>query len=354
MFQVRILTESWNRVVAVPYIVYMPERDRILMLVSVDYPHRPMVLWSDDRGRSWSPPRFVYQDFGDDSDRGHHVGVSLTYLGGGNVVFSVESKGRYFSEDFGETWSEPVARPPTSDGRHWYQWDSYLVDKIPAAGRTVRVAETGYNYIGDTKTTQAEIRFSEDLCRTWSAPVRVPQWKGVNEVALVRAANGDMVAACRTDKPAHIEDTLDHYEGLGVSISSDDGHTWSPVNMLYDYGRHHPSLVRLGDGRIVMTYVVRKGYPDTADGFPQFGIEAVISRDHGRTWNLDDKIVLAEWAGNRQGPNAWWASSQATSTILLPDGRLLTAFGTGYRSQPNENNMAAPRDVGLVEWQVPS
>ena len=33
----QILTESWNRVVAVPYIVYMPEKDRLLMLVSCDY-----------------------------------------------------------------------------------------------------------------------------------------------------------------------------------------------------------------------------------------------------------------------------------------------------------------------------
>lgn len=32
-----------------------------------------------------------------------------------------------------------------------------------------------------------------------------------------------------------------------------------------------------------MTYVVRKGYVNTADGFPQFGIEAVVSRDNGQT-----------------------------------------------------------------------
>ena len=30
-----------------------------------------------------------------------------------------------------------------------------------------------------------------------------------------------------------------------------------------------------------------KGYVNTPDGFPQFGIEAMFSRDNGRTWDLD-------------------------------------------------------------------
>ena len=32
--QLQIVTERWNRVVAVPYLVYMPEKNRLLMLVS--------------------------------------------------------------------------------------------------------------------------------------------------------------------------------------------------------------------------------------------------------------------------------------------------------------------------------
>ena len=48
--QRQIVTETWNRVVAVPYIAYLPEKDRICMLVSCDYPHQPMVLFSDDHG----------------------------------------------------------------------------------------------------------------------------------------------------------------------------------------------------------------------------------------------------------------------------------------------------------------
>ena len=54
--RLQIVTERWNRVVAVPYIVYMPEKDRLLMLVGCDYPHHPMVLTSGDRGATWTAP----------------------------------------------------------------------------------------------------------------------------------------------------------------------------------------------------------------------------------------------------------------------------------------------------------
>jgi hypothetical protein len=36
---------------------------------------------------------------------------------------------------------------------------------------------------------------------------------------------------------------VDHYEGTGVSISKDDGRTWSPVNVLNDAGRLHANLL---------------------------------------------------------------------------------------------------------------
>jgi hypothetical protein len=184
---------------------------------------------------------------------------------------------------------------------------------------------------------------------------------GVNETALIRAKNGNIVAACRTDNPERFRTEIDHYGGLGVSISKDNGRTWSKLNMLYQWGRHHASMVLLPGGDIVMTYVVRKGYVDAPDGFPQFGIEAAVSRDHGQTWDLDHRIILHTWAGNRKrtggkedgpGPQAWWASSQATSSVLLPDGSILTAFGTGYRSQPGPGNLPIPRDVGLVPWRL--
>ena len=85
-------------------------------------------------------------------------------------------------------------------------------------------------------------------------------------------------------------------------------------SQLYDWGRHHASTVLLPDGTIVVTYVVRLGYPDTADGFPRFGIEAVVSHDNRETRDLDCRYVLSSWVGNKKG-----ASSLAGKTAF---GRL--------------------------------
>jgi hypothetical protein len=353
--QRQIVTESWNRVVAVPYIVYMPEKDRLLMLVGCDYPHHAEVLTSDDRGATWSDARAVL--FDEEGNAVSGLGISLTDLGKGHVLFHAAGN-RWVSRDYGDTWQKLSVVANTCDDKPWYTWDPLWVDRGAESGKVTRIFETGYTWHKppevEKKHQQAYIRFSEDVGTTWSNSIKVPQWKEVSEVAVIRAANGDLVGACRTDIPPRwSNEWIDHYEGLGISISKDDGKTWSEVIKLYDWGRHHPSLVLLPDNRILMTYVVRKGYVDTADGLPQFGIEAIISADHGRTWDLDHRYVLDVWQGNRKDVNKWWASCQATSTVLLPDGSLLTTFGTGYRSHPGDKpNQPTPRDAGLIQWRL--
>ncbi len=358
--QFQIVTGHWDRVVAVPYVVYMPEKDRLLMLVGCDYPHHAMVLTSDDHGAVWTEPRPAALDKDGNTIPG--LGTSLTCLGAGRLLLVTDRL--WFSSDYGATWggpetdskSDPLPVPPAPDGKTWNMWDPMLVEQ--KAGGTLRLVQTGYTMDTDWYNaargpgySAGHIRFSADEGRTWTGDTAVPQWKGVSEAALVRAQDGTLVAACRTDIPARFKgETLDHFEGLAVSLSKDDGLTWSDPKPLYDWGRHHPCMVLLPGGNIVMTYVVRKGYTEDADGFARFGIEAVLSCDNGQTWDLDHRYILHQWTGNRKGSEYWWASSQATSTVLLPDGSLLTAFGTGYRSQPGPKG-PGPRDVGLIRWR---
>ena len=350
--KLQIVTEKWDRIAAVPYIIYMPEKDRMLMLVNCDTgpgnkpPHFAMVMTSDDRGVTWTDPVPVHRDA-----QGTPVGMGLglTYMGQGRILLYTGEVGgnRWFSDDYGATWKDPVAVGPMASGERWIVWCPPLAERDETQGTASRLAETGYVNIQPAGSpfsyAQAHLRWSRDGGRTWTGDVSVPQWKGVNEVALLRAANGDWVAACRTDSPERFKKEIDHYEGQGVSISKDRGKTWSDVKKLYDWGRHHPSLLLMPNHDIVMTYVARKGYVDTPDGFPQFGIEAVVSHDNGRTWDLDHRYMLHVWAGTLKGPTRWYASSQQTSSVLLPDGSILTAFGTGYRLH---------RDVGLVQWRL--
>src|SRR5512137_1706828 len=106
-------------------------------------------------------------------------------------------------------------------------------------------------------------------------------------------------------------------------------------------------------GEIVMTYVMRMGYPETAQGrLPQFGIEAVVSRDHGRTWDLDHRYLLADWTGKTGGPLGWLYGCQSTSTVRLPDDSLLTVFSYGVRSTAGAKlkGIGGIYDVCLIHW----
>jgi len=345
----QIPTEKYNRVVAVPYVVYMPEKKELLMLVGVDYPHMAAVMRSKDLGATWTDPVFLRTDASGKATVGMQVG--LTYLGNGKVV----TYDGIFSDDYGQTWPTTLPFAQSYRGKGISGWDPVFTDRDPKTGKITLMLRTGYTCAGDTPSggaAQAYLNSSTDEGHTWSETIKVPEWDGVNEVHIVRAKNSNLVAACRTVVPARFRLELDHYEGLGISISKDNGKSWSKVKKLYDWGRHHPSIVVMPNGDMVMTYVVRTGYMKASDDIPNFGIEAIVSRDNGQSWDLDHKYILAAWKGNRTGPNSWWASSQCTSTILLPDGYFLTVYGTGYRSQPNENGLPTPRDVGAVKWKL--
>ena len=351
----QLVTASWGHENAqMPNLVYMPEQRRLLMTIEYGPPTvRTVVIDSDDFGATWSQRRWLHTDPQGKPDVG--ITAGLTYLGNGFLTTSPESGTRYFSRDYGLSWNETAPVPKGANGRDLYHWDPLLVDR-DKSGQIVRLSEARWNETGakrddpKSKYSQAYFWSSTDLGKSWSKEAIVPAWHGVNEVALIRAGNGDIVAACRTDNPVRFVGELDMYSGLGISISSDNGSSWSTLNHLYEYGRHHPSLVVLPNGHIVMTYVVRIGYTDARDGHSRFGIEAVISKDNGRTWDLDHKYILAYWTGQVTGRNSWWGLSQTTSTVLLPDGSLLTTFGTGFRNESSQP--LCKMDVGLVKWRV--
>ena len=338
-----------------PYLVYMPERKRLLLTASVDKPTiKAIVVFSDDFGQTWTKPRWLHTNAAGEPDVG--AATQLTYLSNGKLLFGSESR-YWMSSDYGATWCDYAPVPRATDGKMLYQWDPFLVDKDSKTGKVRRLIETRYKENGTFDTaeyfSQGCIRFSTDEARTWSPEINVPQWKGVNEIVLCRAANGDLVAAGRTDNPKQfLGQSNDQFSGLATSVSTDDGQTWSAMNPLYWWGRHHPHLQTLPDGRVVLTYVVRNGYVADKNGLSRFGIEAVVSNDNGQTWDLDHKYLLATNSSVMKGERENWGSPQSTSNALLPSGDLLTVFGTGVRNEPTQTLWLM--DVAIVKWRPDS
>lgn len=112
----------------------------------------------------------------------------------------------------------------------------------------------------------------------------------------VRVGPGDLVTAIRRRR------------WIDIWRSVDAGETWRFVNQgTLDIGGNPPSLVRLDDGRLVLTYGYR---------LAPYGIRARISRDNGLTWSED--IVLRKDGG---GTDLGYPR-----TVKRPDGRLVTVY----------------------------
>ncbi len=70
-----MMSEKQNRVFTVPFMVYMPEKDRLLMLAGAGYPHQAVVVSSNDRGKTWTESRYVHVGADGKPDTG--MGVAL-------------------------------------------------------------------------------------------------------------------------------------------------------------------------------------------------------------------------------------------------------------------------------------
>ncbi len=348
----RLMLEAPPRkIMAVPLLVPMPDAGRLMLAFNAEYPggslvHYAMKMFSDDQGLTWSLPEYLNSD---DTMPAFGFNSMTCYLGDGVLLAYPITDGtlyRYRSTDYGKTWQKfSEIRLPEEDP-HYYTWDPPLVTDG-------RIYETAYVYYRAGGRPDGELtvygyyRISEDGGKTFGPDIIPPEWHGVNEVFLFRKRDGGFIGAGRRQN--HNADG-DQSDSLVVSLSS-DGLNWSvPVEVQGD-GRMHPSIVELPDGRLIMTYVVREGYPDNADGFPRYGIEAVESRDGGKSWNSAEPYRLAEFTAEQlRGADRWAASTQSTSSVLLPDGEILTVFGTAHRAVFGPGGRQMPRDLGLIRW----
>jgi hypothetical protein len=108
--------------------------------------------------------------------------------------------------------------------------------------------------------------------------------------------------------PASIVTAVRRRNWIDVYRSNDNGDSWSLLNQAaIDIGGNPPSMARMPDGRLLMTYGYRK---------EPYGIRARYSEDQGLTWSAP--IVLREDGGGRD--------LGYTRTVVRPDGKLVTVY----------------------------
>lgn len=140
---------------------------------------------------------------------------------------------------------------------------------------------------------------SRDRGRTWGDAQKLAD--GINESVLLPVSEKEWLCVARTsNKPEP-----DYGQELRLFRSVDDGKSWTDEGLIAGYHLHPPHLLRLTDGRILLSYGNRRDAT----------IEVRFSKDHGRTWTKPATLFTTS-RGDMGYP----------STAQLFDGRLVTVF----------------------------
>ena len=134
----------------------------------------------------------------------------------------------------------------------------------------------------------------------------------------VRCSENQIISAIRKH--------YDRVSWIDVYVSHDNGGSWQFLSRPVSGPANPPSIIRLKDGRICLTY----GYRDVPRG-----IRANISDDNGKTWR--EEIIL------RQDGRTW--DLGYARTVQRPDGRIVTAYYYTTEDNPEQH-------IGATIWDV--
>ena len=306
------------------------------------------MIRSADNGETWSKPETVYDCAIDDRDA-----ALLELKDGAQLVFwftdvdfgdpkyaSSERYQKYWnkldknavrrmlgsfcvrSTDGGKTWSAPVRLPAMTPHGPTLLRDG----RILMVGMQSRY--TRGHLVGDAEEKDEPqhkkivVCESRDGGRSWQTVAHISpdgwdRWN-IAEPTVHEAKDGTLHAYFRYHKG------LAH---LLYAESRDGGRTWSRLKET-DVDGYPPHVLRLRDGRVLLTYARRK------EG--RMGEFAVISSDDGFTWDVANELVLQR----DDNPDLGYAT-----TAELDDGALLTVF---YRHL----GLHTPAVIQAVKWRL--
>lgn len=267
---------------------------------------------SSDNGTTWSEPVVITNTPLDDRDAGLVVlpdgNLLLTFFT--SVAFDSRQVVRYapyrrhaekISTSVRAEWLGNWSRLSRDHGKTWERYQ-----RMPAS--TPHGPSSLAN--GSLLMVRQAVHQSFDQGKTWeqiAAIKRNPEtWKSryafLSEQHAVEAADGRIIALSRYADGADID--------LRQIESDDGGRTWTeprPTGM-----RGYPAhLLRLENDWLLAVYGRR---------IAPMGQRACISKDNGRTWLVDEEIVLSNAVPQGAGHLGYPSSTQ------LPDGSIWTVY----------------------------
>jgi len=287
------------------------------------------VFRSRDNGTTW-------QEIGKTPLFGKEPG--LTCLRSGVLILTTEDLGGettpvFRSEDGGVTWTSADLGKRRGTVRNIIEEDDGSLTMF----RGPRYEEGGPDQ-------EARIFRSTDEGRSWEItgktlwevdPPATPE-----EPHVVRLPDGRLLAVIRVGGTHTIEGAeappgFEAGDHLLLTISQDNGDTWTPCRDFLGYAKVHGWLTLLADGRLMCTY---------ASYHLPFGVFAVLSGDLGETWDSRRPIQLAISADLYVG----WPVS-----VQLPGGDILTTYAATVYPKFRDGTSADQSTCEAVRWQLP-
>ncbi len=282
---------------------------------------RLVFVHSPDGGESWSHSIVISEDGSDNRNPAFGVtskGTLLAsfikqtnysdgvYLIGNKEDVPIKSTPLYLSrsEDHGKTWTTELAKV---DGNNEFIVQSPFGKMLTLSDGRIMMH---YHLHGLTGFIT-----SDDDGHTWGKPTVISE-DGYNETGLCDLGGGIFMAVFR-----------DRADGcLWQSRSEDDAKTWSEPIRITDATEHPGDVIKLEDGRVLLTYG-RRTTP--------FSILGLISHDNGKTWDTNNRLLLVADAGNDQG---------YPSNIQRDDGAIVTVY---YSDQLILSRTPRPGIIGI-------
>jgi hypothetical protein len=245
-------------------------------------------------------------------------GDLLVIASGWSNRYAPGREGRAFRAEILDPW---ICR--SGDGaRSWTVDKTTFPARGPRGGRCIPFGDIVAGHDGrlrvaiyevlDRRDDRVFLFHSADDGRTWDHPVALDAGQFRNETALLHLGDGKWLAAARISE-------------LQLYASTDDGQTWQSRGAVTQASQHPGHLLRLADGRLLLSYGNR-----TADR----GVDVRFSQNEGATWSQPYRVSDFQRDGG------------FPASVQLPDGQILTAFYAQTTSQCDRYHM------GVVRWSA--
>lgn len=219
------------------------------------------------------------------------------------------------SSDSGRTWSQIKAFPSPDEG-----WTNYIPfgDIKQSDDGTLHVSCYGGEFTDPIKSTKTKgyrswhFR-SDDDGKTWQRTGTIHPTG--NETTILHLGGKRWMAAARET-------------GMDIFISEDDGVSWGEPNRVTQKNEINGHLLRLKDGRILLSHGSRVK--------DQFGVLGKFTSDEGKTWSAPVRIA-----------KTLESDCGYPSTVQRADGKLVTA----WYSKTSENHQRY--HMGVAIWEAP-